>query len=118
MKKYLTKFSLGLCIPVFTLCLSSLVFAWSATTLNRGRAKWEGGENSSKYLYSRIIDLKKDGIRYHARVWVKCDDGSYNSVEGDTDQLGLKGCIQASKKATHKYPWASGKAGYKDFKPF
>lgn len=58
MKNHLLKLSLGLCIPVFTLCLSSLVFAWSATTLNRGRAKWEGGENSSKYLYSRIIDLK------------------------------------------------------------
>lgn len=54
MKKYLTKFSLGLCIPVFTLCLSSLVFAWSATTLNHGKAKWEGGET---YTYEKNTNI-------------------------------------------------------------
>ncbi|WP_022749159.1 hypothetical protein [Lachnobacterium bovis] len=118
MKKIFKRFCVGISVPVVTLCLSSLVFAWSSTTLNHGKAKWEGGESKKNVLYSRVIDLKKDGIRYHAIVWVKCDDGSYKYVEGDTNDVGLKGCIQAKKAASHKYPWSAEKTGYKNFKPF
>lgn len=115
MKKIFKRFCVGISVPVVTLCLSSLVFAWSSTTLDHGNAKWEGGENKKSYLYSRVMDLKKDGIRYQATVWVKCDNGSYNCKEGKTTGLGSNGWIQVRKKASHTNPLVSEKAGYKNF---
>ncbi|WP_027422222.1 hypothetical protein [Lachnobacterium bovis] len=115
MKKFFKHLCIGISIPIVTLCFSSLVFAWSATTLDHGNAKWEGGESKNSYLYSRVMDLKRDGIRYHATVWVKCDNGSYNYKEGKTTDLGSNGWIQVRKKASHTNPFVSEKAGYKDF---
>ena len=101
---------------VMTLTFAASISAFAASQdLNNGGGTWSGGENADGILYSKVVDNKNDGIRFHATVWVKSDDGAYKDKTGTTNAVGNAGKIYVSKAATHKKPTVTEKCGYKNY---
>ena len=81
-----------------------------AESLGSGKATWSGGENAAGYIYSKVTDVRKDGYRNYATVYVRNDKGQQNSKASHT--VGAGTSFSAVIKATHENPLVVEKAWY------
>ena len=110
-KKKIVTFGL---VSMMTLGLSISALA-ASQPLNGGGATWSGGENSSRIIYSQIVDNANDGLRHKATVWVQNDAGGYNSKTATTTGVGTSGRVRTTIGASHSNPLVVEKAGYKNY---
>ena len=114
MRKF-KKMIVYVCTVATILGATTAVYAGASKSLNGGRAKWSGGENSDGILYSQLVDNKNDNIRYKVTVWVDPDWSAKKEKTGTTNAVGKAGRVRVTKAATHKNPFVVEKCGYKNF---
>ena len=104
----------GLAVGMVMMSFSAVAFA-ASESINGGLAEWYGGiDDDSNKIYSKVWDLKNDGIRYNVTVWVQDDNGDKSTKVGTTSGVKAAGEVKVTKTATYDHWLTTNKCGYKN----